>query len=151
LEESDANHAASLRERLEQHRKDPACAACHNRMDPIGFGLQNFDAVGRWRSEQDGQTIDAGGTLPSGESFTGPEELKKILLARSREFKVHFIRKLMGFGLGRQLNRFDDCILEDSLKALDANDQRANVVLETIVTSHAFGHRFFKPALASKP
>ncbi|MCC9641927.1 DUF1592 domain-containing protein [Rhodopirellula sp. JC740] len=146
LEEAEANHATTLREQLELHRKDPQCAACHNRMDPIGFGLENFDAIGRWRVEQDGLAIDSSGKLPSGETFSGPEELKQLLLKRSGEFKKHFVKKLFGFALGRSLNKFDRCVVDDSLKALDQNDQRAVVVLETIVTSYPFRHRYFKPA-----
>ncbi|WDQ14713.1 DUF1588 domain-containing protein [Rhodopirellula sp. P2] len=146
LEEAEADHAATLREQLEIHRKNPQCAACHNRMDPIGFGLENFDAIGRWRTEQDGQAIDSSGKLPSGETFSGPEELKQLLLRRSGEFKKHFVKKLFGFALGRSLNKFDSCVVDESIEALDANDQRATVVLETIVTSYPFRNRFFKPA-----
>jgi mono/diheme cytochrome c family protein len=146
LEEAEADHAATLREQLEIHRKDPQCAACHNRMDPIGFGLENFDAIGRWRTEQDGQSIDSSGKLPSGETFSGPEELKQLLLGRSGEFKKHFVKKLYGFALGRSLNKFDKCVVDESLEALDANDQRATVILETIVTSYPFRNRYFKPA-----
>ncbi|MEP1644567.1 DUF1588 domain-containing protein, partial [Rhodopirellula bahusiensis] len=146
LEEAEADHAATLREQLEIHRKDPQCAACHNRMDPIGFGLENFDAIGRWRTEQDGQSIDSSGKLPSGETFSGPEELKQLLLRRSGEFKKHFVKKLYGFALGRSLNKFDKCVVDESLEALDANDQRATVILETIVTSYPFRNRYFKPA-----
>ncbi|WP_231603302.1 DUF1588 domain-containing protein [Neorhodopirellula pilleata] len=146
LDESEADHASTLRERLELHRKNPDCAACHNRMDPLGFGLENFDAIGRWR-DQDGETpIDSTGKLPSGETFNGPEELKRVLLNRSGEFKRHFVKKMLGFALGRELNEFDDCVINDALKALDANDQRASVLIETIVTSYPFQHRYFKAA-----
>jgi hypothetical protein len=146
LDESEASHASTLRERLELHRKNPECAACHHRMDPLGFGLENFDAIGRWR-DRDGETpIDSTGKLPSGETFNGPEELKQVLLQRAGEFKRHFVKKMLGFALGRELNEFDDCVINDTMKALDANDQRASVIIETIVTSYPFQHRYFKAA-----
>ncbi len=146
LDESEASHASTLRERLELHRKNPECAACHNRMDPLGFGLENFDAIGRWRDRDGEAQIDSTGKLPSGETFNGPEELKRVLLKRSGEFKRHFARKMLGFALGRELNEFDDCVINDTMKALDANDQRASVIIETIVTSYPFQHRYFKAA-----
>ncbi|WP_164100442.1 DUF1592 domain-containing protein [Candidatus Laterigemmans baculatus] len=138
----------SLRERLEVHRANPECASCHNRMDPLGFGLENFDAIGRWRTEDDGFPIDAAGKLPSGEAFSGPEELKQVLLRRQDEFQRHFIRKLLGFALGRGLNKFDDCVITDSLEALEANEMRAAVLIETIAASYPFQHRYFKAAAA---
>lgn len=144
LEESEANHAATLRERLEVHRKNPECAACHNRMDPLGFGLENFDALGRWRTEDQGQAIDATGKLPSGDTFNGPEELKQIVLKRSADFDRHLTRKLLGFALGRSLNKFDDCVINDCMKALAENEHRGSVLIETIVTSYPFQHRYFK-------
>lgn len=146
LDESESSHAGTLRERLELHRKNPECAACHNRMDPLGFGLENFDAIGRWRDRDGDAAIDSTGKLPSGETFSGPEELKQVLLTRSGEFKRHFIKKMLGFALGRGLNEFDDCVVNDALQALDANDQRASVLVETIVTSYPFQHRYFKAA-----
>lgn len=144
LEESTANHAATLRERLEEHRKNPECASCHNRMDPLGFGLENFDALGRWRDQDQGSTIDATGKLPSGDQFNGPQELKEIVLRRGNDFDRHLTRKLLGFALGRSLNKFDDCVVDDSLKKLQANEYRASNIVETIVTSYPFQHRYFK-------
>lgn len=138
----------SLRERLEVHRAKPECASCHNRMDPLGFGLENFDAIGRWRTEDDGFPVDAAGKLPSGESFRGPEELKQVLLKRQGEFKRHFIRKLLGFALGRSLNKFDDCVIDDCMKALAANETKSAVLIETIAASYPFQHRYFKAVAA---
>lgn len=140
----------SLRERLEVHRAKPECASCHNRMDPLGFGLENFDAIGRWRTEDEGVPVDAAGKLPSGESFSGPEELKQILLKRQDEFKRHFVRKLLGFALGRGLNKFDDCVVDDCLKALAANEMKSAVLIETIAASYPFQHRYFKAAAADE-
>ncbi len=146
LEATTSEKTLTLRQRLEEHRTKPECAACHNRMDPLGFGLENFDALGRWRQMDAGIEIDASGKLPSGEAFSGATELKALILARSGEFERHFVRKLLGFTLGRELNKFDDCVVDECLKQLAANDHRARVVLERIVTSYPFQHRFFKAA-----
>lgn len=145
LEEADGALAAqSLRERLEQHRVRPECATCHDRIDPLGFGLEHFDAIGRWRDEDAGKSVDASGRLPSGEVFRGPEELKQILLARSDQFVKHLIRQLLGFALGRPLNRFDQCVIDDTFVALQSEGYRAGLLIEEIVVSYPFQHRFIK-------
>jgi len=144
LEEAVSEDVVSLRQRLEIHRKNPECASCHNRMDPLGFGLENFDAIGRWREEDNGQAIDASGTLPSGQSFQGPSQLKQILLERSGDFERHLIKKMLGFALGRELNKFDDCVVDQAMESLQENGHRSRLVIETIVTSYAFQHRYFK-------
>ncbi len=142
----------SLRKRLEQHRENPACAACHNRMDPLGFGLENFDGLGSWRDTDAGLAIDASGKLPSGELFHGPAGLKQILLKRSSDFERRFVTKMLGFALGRELNEFDQCVIDDSMEQLVSSDHRASTIIETIVTSYPFQHRFFKaPTAADKP
>lgn len=146
LEESGESSATTLtmRQRLEVHRQNPECASCHDRMDPLGFGLENFDAIGRWRSVDHDLPIDATGKLPSGESFDGPEQLKAVLLNRSAEFEKHFVRKLLGFALGRELNKFDMCVVDDCIKALKENGGRSRVLIEKIALSYPFQHRFFK-------
>ena len=150
LEDAVTEQATTLRERLELHRKNPDCASCHNRMDPLGFGLENFDGLGRWRENDQGLVIDSSGQLPSGERFQGPEELKKILLNRAGEFDLHVVRKLLGFALGRELNKFDECVIKDSLDRLNAENHRASAVIETIVLSYPFQHRYFKAATKSE-
>jgi mono/diheme cytochrome c family protein len=134
----------SLRERLEQHRLRADCATCHDRIDPLGFGLENFDAIGRWRKDDGGAAIDASGRLPSGEVFDGPEELKQILLARRDQFVKHLIRQMLGYALGRPLNRFDQCVIDDTLKTLQRQDYRAGLLIEEIIVSYPFQHRFIK-------
>lgn len=145
LDDTDGIEARTLRERLELHRKNPECAACHNRMDPLGFGLENFDALGRWRDTDQGKPIDSSGRLPSGNQFEGPGELKKLLVRRSDEFVENFVRKMLGFALGRELNKFDECVVDDCQQRLGSMEYRAHVVIETIVTSYPFQHRYFKP------
>ncbi|TVQ00754.1 MAG: DUF1592 domain-containing protein [Planctomycetaceae bacterium] len=146
LEEPDSSAptATTIRQRLEIHRQNPECASCHDRMDPLGFGLENFDAIGRWRVEDQGLPIDATGELPSGDRFDGPGELKAILLGRSDEFAKHLVRKLLGFALGRSLNKFDQCVVDECLVALKENDYRAGVLIERIVLSYPFQYRYFK-------
>lgn len=145
LDESNgAANAMTLRARLEAHRLKAECASCHDRMDPLGFGLENFDAIGRWREMDAGMPIDARGTLPSGENFSGPQELKSIVLKRSDEFKRHFVRKLLGFALGRELNKFDACVVDACLKRLAAENDRSGVVVEEIVLSYPFQYRYYK-------
>jgi hypothetical protein len=134
----------TLRQRLEKHRTSPECAACHSRMDPLGFGLENFDPIGRWRADDEGLPIDTAGQLPSGEKFDGVIELKKILLARKDEVMKHLAKKLLGYALGRGLNRFDDCVIDDSMKALKAAEYRPSAMFETIALSYPFGHRYAK-------
>ena len=145
LEEShEEGKNLTLRERLEVHRQKAECASCHNRMDPLGFGLENFDGIGRWRESDNGQPIDAAGKLPSGDHFTGPEELKTVILKRSGEFQKHFVRKLIGYAYGRELNKFDSCVVDQCLKKLKEEDLRAAVLIEEIALSFPFQHRYFK-------
>jgi hypothetical protein len=113
-------------------------------MDPLGFGLENFDPLGRWRSEIGGQAVDASGQLPNGDKFNGPAELKQMLLKRKRDLLKNLTRKLLGYALGRELTRFDDCVVEGGVKALEAGGQRPSILLEHIVLSYPFSHRYAK-------
>jgi len=133
----------SLRKQLEQHRIKAECAACHDKMDPLGFGLENFDSLGRWRDELHGEPVEAKGTLPSGEVYEGPDGLKNVLLDRKEKIMRHLARKMTGFAFGRELNQFDNCVINDAMKALEQNDWRATVLIETIATSYPFQHRFY--------
>lgn len=132
----------TFRETLEVHREDPACASCHERMDPIGFGLENFGPIGRWRTKQGGFPIDAKGVLPSGEAFDGPVELKTILMQRKDQFARNLSRKMLGYALGRSLTRHDNCVINDSMDALKKNEYRASELITEIVLSYPFRHRY---------
>jgi mono/diheme cytochrome c family protein len=134
----------TVRQQLEIHRKKAECASCHQRMDPLGFGLESFDPIGRLRTKQAGQPIDVTGELPSGEKFTGPRELKAVLLKRKDEVVRNVSRKLLGYALGRQLYRTDLCVIDESLKALEKDGYRASILLERIVLSYPFRHRYVK-------
>ena len=133
----------SLRKQLEQHRLQAECAACHDKMDPLGFGLENFDVLGRWRDQLHGAPLDTKGTLPSGEVYEGPAGLKQVLLARKDKIVRHLARKMTGFAFGRELNNFDNCVIDDAMKSLEKNDWRTTVLIETIATSYPFQHRFY--------
>lgn len=145
-ESSHEGENQTMRQRLEVHRQKAECASCHDRMDPLGFGLENFDAIGRWRDTDQGLAIDSEGKLPSGDTFSGPTELKAVLMKRNAEFQQHFIRKLLGFALGRSLNKFDACIVETCMKKLSENGLRSQILLEEIALSFPFQNRYHKPA-----
>ncbi len=134
----------TFRQQLEVHRTKAECAACHARIDPLGFGLENFDPIGRWRTEAGGAAVDASGELPGGTKFNGPAELKVLLLKRKPEFLRNLSRKLLGYALGRQLYPFDQCVVDDGLKALAADGDRPAALFERIVLSYPFRHRFVK-------
>jgi hypothetical protein len=141
LDESAIGSSASLRQQLEEHRKNATCASCHSRMDPLGFGLENFDAVGAWR-EQDGKfPIDSTGLLPDGRSFKGPNDLKVILKADRDAFTATLTEKLMTYGLGRGLERYDKPVVKKIAAQVAANDYRFSSLVLEIVRSLPFQMR----------
>ena len=132
-EEAEEVQTASLRERLEKHRTDPVCASCHLSMDPLGFALENYDAVGAWRVRDGKFPINAAGTLPDGTFFDGPVDLKKLLLERKRDFVRCLSEKILTYALGRGIEYYDDCALEDIVKAVEADSYRfSRLVLEVV-------------------
>jgi hypothetical protein len=102
LEQTAAGANLTNRQRLEQHRSNPACKACHARMDPLGFGLENYDAIGHWRTEEGGLAIDARGELPNGQRFNGPDDLKQLLTKDQGRFVRCLASKLTTYALGRK-------------------------------------------------
>ena len=128
----------TVREQLLQHRADPACAACHNLMDPIGFALDNFDVLGRWRTRDGEAPIDATGTLPGGESFDGPAELKDVLLGRKDEILEHLTRKLLGYALGRSLADRDDYAIQKIAGRARAAGWSSRELVHAVVASVPF-------------
>jgi hypothetical protein len=111
-------------------------------MDPLGFGLDNFDPIGRWRSEIDGKPVDASGELPGGISFTGPEQLKQLLLKRKTEFLRTLSRKMMGYALGRGVNPLDLCTVQEAVDAMQQDGCKPSALLEKIVLSRSFQYRY---------
>ena len=145
LEQAKADDKASLRERLEIHRSNPSCAGCHKLIDPIGLGLENFDATGRWRDTEDGREILAQGSLADGKVFTGPIELIKILSERTPDVSKNFTQRLLTYALGRGLQRADRCDVDKILAQAKENRYTIKSVILAIVQSDPFLQR--SPAL----
>lgn len=137
-EAGDAVRGKTVRERLELHRKDPNCASCHARMDPIGFGLESFDPIGRRRAQDEGAPIDDAGVLTDGTRFKGPAELRRILLGRKSDFVRCLSEKLMTYALGRGPTSDDAQTLDRITATLSKNDYRFSVLIKAIVRSDAF-------------
>ncbi len=128
----------SLRKRMEAHRSRAECASCHQKMDPLGFGLENYDAIGAWREKDGDYPIDSSGTLPNGQTFSGPEQLKTLLAARSEEFARCLTTKMMTYALGRGLGFDDRCHVDRIVEGLAHDGQRFSRLVVGIVTSDAF-------------
>jgi hypothetical protein len=141
LDEAKAAQAASLRQQLEAHRTDPTCASCHARMDPLGFALENFDAIGRWRAEDAGAPIDASASLPDGRSFRGPSELRKALIQDREEFAACLTEKLLTYALGRGLERYDRPTVRRIVRRLPAGEYRFSSLVMEVVSSLPFQMR----------
>ena len=132
----------TLRERMALHSQSPACASCHVRMDPIGFALENYDAVGRWRTEDGGQPIDASGELPGGIAFDGPAELKRAFAADFREtFVTTVVEKLLTYALGRGLEYYDKPVVRSIVREAEPRGYRLADLIVGIVESMPFRMR----------
>ncbi|WP_391540581.1 DUF1592 domain-containing protein [Lignipirellula cremea] len=132
----------TLRQRMEQHRANPSCAACHRVMDQLGFALENFDAVGAWREKDDGAPIDTSGLLPTGEAFRGPAELRRLLIRQKKEaFLRCLAEKLLTYSLGRGLEYYDQCAIDGIVAAAAPQDYRFSSFLLGIVKSEPFQKR----------
>ena len=131
----------SMRERVAEHRKNPACAGCHNLMDPIGFAFENYDAVGRWRSSDGGTPVDASGLLPDGTKFQNAAELKQALLLRPELFVSAFTEKLLVYALGRGIERYDAPAIRKIVRDAEKNQYRLSSLLLGIATSTPFTMR----------
>ena len=131
----------SLRQQMEIHRKDPACAVCHVKMDALGFGFENYDAVGRWRTKDGNLTIDSSAVLPDGKKFSGPVQLKAVLMGNRKEFVASFIEKLMTFAIGRGVDVDDKCFVDEVLKNAEASGYKFSSIVHGIANSDAFKKR----------
>ena len=141
LDEAKIGLSSSMREQLEQHRKNAICASCHTRMDPLGFGLENFDAIGAWRTKDGLFPINASGTLPDGRSFDGPQGLESILKAQPDAFAECLTRKLLIYALGRGLEPDDDPAVKQIVKNVAADNYRFSSLILGIVESEPFQNR----------
>ncbi|GAB4386634.1 MAG: DUF1592 domain-containing protein [Phycisphaerales bacterium] len=128
----------TLREQLSLHLSDAVCASCHRRMDPIGLAMENFNAIGQWRQTDQGVEIDATGQLPGGVAFSGPRELKGVLLARRGQFVENLTRKLMTYALGRGMEPFDRPTIYRIARQAEAEGATFSSIIEQIVLSHTF-------------
>jgi hypothetical protein len=131
----------TVRQQMEQHRADPNCASCHARMDPLGFGLENFDGIGRWRDQDNKQKIDPSGVLPDGASFAGPAGLRKVLVGKADQFRRCLAEKLSTYALGRGMEYPDKCLLDDAATKLKAGGDRFSALVLAVVESDAFQKR----------
>ncbi|MGB2713102.1 MAG: DUF1592 domain-containing protein [Vicinamibacterales bacterium] len=141
LDETTIGTTATMREQLEEHRKNPTCASCHRRMDPLGFGLENFDAVGAWRTMDGKFPVDASGTLPDGRSFSGPEELATILKGDREAFGRAITSKLLTYALGRGLERYDNQTVRRIASRLPRYEYRFSGLVLEIARSLPFQSR----------
>lgn len=140
LKEAKAGEAqGTLRQRLEQHRANPGCASCHRSMDPLGFAMENFDAIGAWRDKEGDSPVDSAGELPSGEKFRGPKELRDLLLSSRRPQFAHCLaEKLLTYALGRGIEYTDQCAIRKITAALEKDHFRFSLLVVEIVSSDPF-------------
>jgi mono/diheme cytochrome c family protein len=141
LEEKPTAAARSVRERIEQHRSNPACAGCHKIMDPIGLALENYDAIGRWRTIDEGIRIDASAQLVDGTAIDGPASLRKAMLGRSNAFVGSMTEKLLMYGVGRELKYYDMPAVRTVMRDAAKNRYRFSDLVIGIVKSPAFQMR----------
>ena len=145
LDESKSGLTASLRTQMEEHRKNTTCASCHSRMDPLGFGLENFNAIGAWRTEDGKFPVDASGTLPDGRTFRTPAELK-VLLRQDRDvFARALTEKLLIYAVGRGVERYDRPTIAEIAARLPAQDYKFSTLVSGIVNSLPFQMRSATP------
>jgi cytochrome c551/c552 len=133
--------AKDLRKALEQHRANAACASCHSRLDPLGFALENYDAIGKFRSKEGGAEIDASSSLPGGTTFSGPGGLKRVLMERHEEFVECLAEKLLTYALGRGLEHFDLPAVRHVRREAAQNENRFSSLVLAIVNSVPFQMR----------
>ncbi len=154
LAEAKAGTAASLRQVMEEHRSNPVCASCHSKMDPIGFGLENFNAIGEWRDKDGNFPVDASGVLPDGRKFNGPTELEAILRQNKDAFAECVAEKMLIYALGRGVERYDRPALKQITARMAADDYRFSSLVTGIVESMPFqmtkGSEAPQPAAAPK-
>jgi hypothetical protein len=141
LEEHQAALSKTMRERLAQHRANPVCASCHSNIDPLGFALENYDALGQWRTDEAGKPIDNTGELPDGTKFKGPDGLRKVLLQRKDLFIRNLTSRMLGYALGRGLTPTDSCAVDSIMTQLAEDGYKSQSLIETIVMSPPFRYQ----------
>ena len=147
LEEQDHKkiEGLTLRQRTELHQSEATCRNCHKILDPIGFGLENFDAIGRWREKNDQDlAIDSAGKLPDGKEFSTPAELKRLLAKREADLARNVTERLMAYALGRQLEGYDDVVIDQLMVKIAVDNYRVRTIITEVITSYLFTHRRIK-------
>ncbi|MCI0408698.1 MAG: DUF1588 domain-containing protein, partial [Acidobacteria bacterium] len=139
--EKQGDRSASIRKLLENHRADAGCAVCHQQIDPPGFALENYDAIGAWRDLDGKHPIDASGVLPNGQSFKGPDEFRAILKNRPEDFTRCITEKMLIYALGRGLVRSDRDLVSELSRALAADKYKFSALVLGIVQSDPFQKR----------
>ncbi len=128
----------TLRQQLEIHRTNPSCASCHRVLDPIGLGLENFNAIGQFRESDNGLKIDSGGEFVDGRKFNGAVELLEVLRADEGKISRHFARKLLTYALGRGLNSSDECAVDQIVERASADNYSVRSYIRAVVESEPF-------------
>jgi hypothetical protein len=142
VDEATTADGLPVRKKLEAHRTKPQCATCHRRIDPLGFALENFNAIGQWREKDGAATVEAAGTLPDGTSFNGPEELKKAILTKHKEAFVRCLAEhLLTYALGRKTDYRDAPAVQEILQAVEKDGYKFSRLIVEVVKSYPFGHR----------
>jgi hypothetical protein len=143
LKEDASTRILTMRQRMEQHRANPACAVCHRMMDPLGFSLENFDGLGRWRDSTGPGTgaIDSSGVLPDGTKFDGPAGLREVLVSKRDLFVETFTERLLTYALGRGVEEYDRPVIRKIVREAASNDQRWSSIILGIVRSAPFQMR----------
>jgi len=141
LDDSDGPAALTVRERMEQHRKNPVCASCHAPMDPLGLALENFDAIGKWRTREGQAEIDSSAVLPDGARFSGPTGLRGVVIGRGNRFAATVTEKLLTYAIGRGLDHYDAPVVRKVLREAASDDHRWSSLVLGIVTSAPFQMR----------
>jgi hypothetical protein len=141
LDEAALGTAGSMRQQLEKHRTNEVCASCHSRMDPLGFGLENYDAIGRWRTTDGNFPVDSSGTLPDGRTFSSPAEMRAILTTQLPQFSRALTEKMLTYALGRGLRTYDSRTVDNINRTLAADGYRFQTLVQQIVESLPFQSR----------
>jgi hypothetical protein len=141
LDDSTIGVARSLREQMERHRADSLCASCHTKMDPLGFALENYDAIGRWRTEDGKLPIDVSGALPNGRTFSGPVELKALLKERMPAFTRSLAEKMLTYAIGRGVESYDRLVIKNLVQQTTGDGYRLQALIQGIVKSVPFQQR----------
>ena len=145
MEEEETELLGTLRERMEQHREDPSCAVCHRKMDVLGFGFENFDGIGSWRDRDGRFEIDPSGKLPGDRVFRSPAELRVLLKDVQRDQFVRCIaEKMLTYAVGRGLESYDRCAVDEIVKAMESNEYRFSALVMAVVNSEPFRLRGFR-------